>query len=194
MLLNSVEFLIFLPIGVFIYWSFSKRLVFQNIFFHLLLFLLLSSCSSPCNGEQYRFRVRLEIISQYKDTISISYQSIKLREESKIEMVQTIVDKSIKGQFIEFCLPEEPIDLWFDFSNNPPNKKIKILSALFENNKRQMFIQNKNFHKYFKGNKFVKYNKEDLTYEFDVNNASENKASIKCRKPMNDRLKNNLKP
>ena len=163
------------------------------IFLVILLNILLTSCYECCNGEDYQFRIRLEIIVTKNDTFQIYYLTKNQKEFVEKLSVKVPIKGNIKEQFIEFCLPAEPTDLRIDFSKNTINNELKIQSALFENQDNQTFILGNMFHLYFRGNEYVKYNNEASSYDFQQIPNKTYKPSIIARKIMKHRLENRLK-
>lgn len=165
---------------------------FAKLFFYSLIFLFSFSCLKPCDGREYKFRLRLEIILEQDDIMTISY----LHKNQNKQTNRVLLRKEIKGnsdnQFVEFCFPDEPKDLLIFFSGEKTINNLKISSALFENQENQFFIKGEMFHMYFVGNKNVKYLKDSNTYDFITN--VDQKAFLMSRNPMNKRLKNKLKP
>lgn len=133
------------------------------ILFSLLSLTLLNSCKECCEGNDYKFRIRLELLTTENITVSIEYST----KNSNLQTSKKIINSRFDDNFIEFCLPEEPLDLQIRFLGVSKNQNLEVLSVLLENKDNQMFIQQNNrFHQYFIENKSIKYIKDSDSYNF----------------------------
>lgn len=144
-----------------------------------------TSCFQRCNGEEFKFRVRIEILMSQKESLELVYTN-KKKEKQK---VQGVANK----KFIEFCLNEEPLELQFVFNESRANKEIKIKSLLLENNDNQMFIEEDMFYLYFVNNKYIKYNKKQNSYRISHDKTTLIKPTLSSRNSLKKRLKKRLK-
>ena len=150
--------------------------------------ILQTSCRDCCNGENYEFRIRLELTLLKNDTLKVYYLAKNSKVFSESLSIKTPIQGDFHKQFIEICLPEEPKDLRISFSKNSINKELKVFSVLFENNDNQFFIKGEEFKFYFIGNKFMMYDKLSKTYKFKPTNNGSQEPFIRARNDMKDRL------
>lgn len=166
--------------------------IFKPFFFLLFSSVIFYSCHKNCIGDEYKFRVRLEVLTTYNDTIRLEY---KTSNSSKPEVLSQLILAAPEAQFIEFCMSNEPIDLSVVFGSEPKIFEFKILSFLLENQKNQMFIQNEEMvFNYFLGTKNLPFNKQTSTYYFNKIDKYDSPPSLKAREPLKSRLRKKLKP
>ena len=129
------------------------------------------------------------------DTLKIYYLTKNSKVFSESLSRKAPIEGDLQKQFVEICLPEEPIDLRIRFGDNSKRKEFKILSFLLENHDNQIFIQKENMvHNYFVGNKSVKYNKQTNTYFFTDATSDNITPFLSARKVLKERLKKRLNP
>lgn len=144
-----------------------------------------TSCQKRCNGNDFKFRVRIEINTEGVENIELKYST----KHSEIQSLTQSIIGGVENQFYEFCLEEEPVDLKFILKGNFKNKEFYILSLLLENQGHQMFIQNNElFYSYFVASKNIVYDKQKKVYKI----MESNDLTFKARKVLRTRLKKRL--
>ncbi|MGY0391277.1 hypothetical protein ACW5R3_01800 [Bizionia sp. KMM 8389] len=155
---------------------------------YLVLFLLaisVTSCVECCNGDDFKFRARIEVSLAKSQSLELVYKT----KNNKQEKVQGVLDNG----FIEFCLNEEPLDLKFVLNEAKPNQELTISSLLLENNNNQMFINADMFYLYFIHNQAFIFNESAKKYKTVPNNLNTLKPTLNSRNSLNNRLKNRLR-
>lgn len=156
----------------------------------IILFLFVSlvqfSCAERCNGENYNFRVRMEISNPIEGEITVSYLT-RTNTKNWTSFKTTIIEGD-KNHFVEFCFAEEPVDFKFFV---PGMMYFKIHNILLENNDRQKFILGDKSYLYFAPNKALKYNKEELSYQ--LLEETKIRPCISARVPLKKLLRKRLK-
>lgn len=158
--------------------------IFKVYFLLFIISLSTTSCFECCNGEDFKFRIRLEVLMQQKKTIELFFTD----KNNKTQRAKAITD----GDFVEFCLNAEPIDIQFTFKGNLKKEKLFIKSLLLENKDNQMFIEKNMIHSYFIPNKGMRYNNEEYSYSFLQGTPIQLKPTLSSRKSLISRLKKRL--
>ncbi|MCX7551339.1 hypothetical protein [Xanthomarina sp. F2636L] len=159
---------------------------YSYIIFFVLCFLPLmtTSCFDSCDGEEFNFRARIEILMSHRELLELEYTD-KNNEKHRVK-------GNIKGRFVEFCLNKEPLELQFVFQKYKKSEKVTIESLLLENDDNQMFIEKKMFYSYFNSNKSIKYNKEENSYSLLDDSPNHISPILISRKSLKNRLKKRL--